>query len=321
MSFKSRRELHAGSIEILTLSSASTPIRSPAGARQGGPQRAAPPRRPASHPGAAGHRAQAVTFRTRAISALHAVVTSAADGLRERLRTLPLGQLLQTSAGLRDSSRRSVEESATVLAMLSNEEYLKKLISSASEGGVTVEAAAEGLQFFIVKGGGEGFLPGRYRRIDASSVTRKDKRFDDNDLIVVFDEKGKLISSTLVQRSCSGLSLFRARSRRKRQTRLITRWTTALSRSTRTRISTSSTSGSTSTTRSVTTDRADRRPYMALLDEPSGECVQLEELAGGHRCCTFGCTGRKVPQPSRGKPSLTRGGAKGTRTPNPLLAR
>jgi hypothetical protein len=83
------------------------------------------------------------------------VVTSAADGLRERLRTLPLGQLLQTSAGLRDSSRRSVEESATVLAMLSNEEYLKKLISSASEGGVTVEAAAEGLQFFIVKGGGE----------------------------------------------------------------------------------------------------------------------------------------------------------------------
>jgi hypothetical protein len=32
---------------------------------------------------------------------------------------LPLGQLLQTCAGLRDSSRRSVEESATVLAMRS----------------------------------------------------------------------------------------------------------------------------------------------------------------------------------------------------------
>jgi transposase len=64
-------------------------------------------------------RAQAVEFRTRAISALHALVTSAPDGLRERLRTLPLGQLLHTCAGLRDSSRRSVEESATVVAMRS----------------------------------------------------------------------------------------------------------------------------------------------------------------------------------------------------------
>jgi transposase len=64
-------------------------------------------------------RAQAVTFRTRAISALHALVASAPDALRERLRTLPLGQLLQTCAGLRDSSRRSIEESATVLAMRS----------------------------------------------------------------------------------------------------------------------------------------------------------------------------------------------------------
>ena len=62
-------------------------------------------------------RGQAVTFRTRAISALHALVTSPPDGIRERLRTLPLGQLLQTCAGLRDSSRRSVEESATVLAL------------------------------------------------------------------------------------------------------------------------------------------------------------------------------------------------------------
>ena len=64
-------------------------------------------------------RGQAITFRTRAISALHALVTSAPDGLRQRLRTLPLGQLLQTCVGLRDSSRRSVEESATVLAMRS----------------------------------------------------------------------------------------------------------------------------------------------------------------------------------------------------------
>ena len=64
-------------------------------------------------------RGQAVQFRTRAIAALHALVASAPEGLRERLRRLPLGQLLQTCAGLRDSSRRSVEESATVLAMRS----------------------------------------------------------------------------------------------------------------------------------------------------------------------------------------------------------
>jgi transposase len=64
-------------------------------------------------------RGQAITFRTRAIAALHALVTSAPDDLRERLRTLPLGQLLQTCAALRDSSRRTVEEAATVLAMRS----------------------------------------------------------------------------------------------------------------------------------------------------------------------------------------------------------
>jgi transposase len=63
-------------------------------------------------------RGQAVQFRTRAIAALHALVASAPEGVRERLRRLPLGQLL-TCAGLRDSSRRSVEESATVLAMRS----------------------------------------------------------------------------------------------------------------------------------------------------------------------------------------------------------
>jgi hypothetical protein len=43
---------------------------------------------------------------------LHAQVTSTPDGLRERLRTMPLGQLLYTCAGLRVSSRRSIEESA-----------------------------------------------------------------------------------------------------------------------------------------------------------------------------------------------------------------
>jgi transposase len=91
----------------------------PAGARRCGPQRATPPRRPGSHPGAAGHPRAGGHIPDPAISALHALVTSAPDGLRERLRTLPLGQLLHTCAGLRDSARRSVEEAATVLAMRS----------------------------------------------------------------------------------------------------------------------------------------------------------------------------------------------------------
>jgi hypothetical protein len=64
-------------------------------------------------------RGQAVECRTRAISALHALVISAPDRIRQRLRALPLGQLLRTCAGLRGSVRHSVEESATVLAIRS----------------------------------------------------------------------------------------------------------------------------------------------------------------------------------------------------------
>ncbi|MFN2555308.1 MAG: IS110 family transposase [Nitriliruptorales bacterium] len=64
-------------------------------------------------------RAQAVEFRTRAISALHALVTSAPDSLRERLRSLTLGELLHACAALRGSSRQSAEEFATVMALRS----------------------------------------------------------------------------------------------------------------------------------------------------------------------------------------------------------
>jgi transposase len=62
-------------------------------------------------------RAQAVEFRTRAIAALHALVTSAPDRLRERLRALPVGELLATCAALRGSTSQTSEEFATMLAM------------------------------------------------------------------------------------------------------------------------------------------------------------------------------------------------------------
>jgi len=64
-------------------------------------------------------RAQAIEFRTRAISALHALVTSAPDRLRERLRGMSFTALLDTCAALRGSSRQSAEEFATVTAMRS----------------------------------------------------------------------------------------------------------------------------------------------------------------------------------------------------------
>jgi transposase len=64
-------------------------------------------------------RAQAIEFRTRAISALHALVVSAPVSLRERLRGLTLGQLLDTCVGLRGSARQSAEEFATTMALRS----------------------------------------------------------------------------------------------------------------------------------------------------------------------------------------------------------
>lgn len=62
-------------------------------------------------------RAQAIEFRTRAIVAVHSIVVSAPDSLRERLRSLTVAQLLHTCAGMRGSSRQSSEEFATVMAL------------------------------------------------------------------------------------------------------------------------------------------------------------------------------------------------------------
>ena len=41
---------------------------------------------------------------------------------------------------------------------VNNPEYWKRYIEVASEGAVSVSEAAEGLQFFYIKGGFEGFL-------------------------------------------------------------------------------------------------------------------------------------------------------------------
>jgi hypothetical protein len=95
-----------------------------------------------------------------------------------------------------------------------DEQYLKILIHHASDGKKTVSSSARGLQFFIVKGGGEGFLDPYYAGKDASrvvvggGVTTSGAPgtmmiFDDNDLIAAFDQKGKLINSALLRRPIS----------------------------------------------------------------------------------------------------------------------
>jgi len=93
---------------------------------------------------------------------------------------------------------------------IDSEEYLKQLIKLSSKGKIEVSDKARKLQFFIIKGGAEGFLNSWYKNRDASnrltggSTTSggngTSMRFSDTDLIVVFDAQGKLVSSALLRR-------------------------------------------------------------------------------------------------------------------------
>lgn len=97
---------------------------------------------------------------------------------------------------------------------MANESYLKQLIYLASGGRRVVREGAKGLQLFMIKGGGEGFLDPYYRQRDASrdiigdgattdSKTAVVMIFDNNDLLAVFDEKGSLVGSALLERPIS----------------------------------------------------------------------------------------------------------------------
>ena len=57
----------------------------------------------------------AIEFRTRAIRALHALVTRTPDSLRERFRTLTLGELLRTCGALGARPGSNAASSATSL--------------------------------------------------------------------------------------------------------------------------------------------------------------------------------------------------------------
>lgn len=95
-----------------------------------------------------------------------------------------------------------------------NETYLRELISFASKGTVVVKSKSNAVEFYIIQGGGEGFLPASYAGIDASrvmtggGVTTSGKLgtqmiFDDNDLLVAFDKLGNLINSARLRRPIS----------------------------------------------------------------------------------------------------------------------
>ncbi len=97
-----------------------------------------------------------------------------------------------------------------------NEAYLKELIRIASGGKREVALNAKKIQFFIIRGGGEGLFPDTGRaaksimaKKDADDVARPGKdthgnaadfHWDLNDLLAVFEPKGKLIGAALLQR-------------------------------------------------------------------------------------------------------------------------
>jgi hypothetical protein len=90
-----------------------------------------------------------------------------------------------------------------------NGDYLKKLIEIGSGGRQKVLSKTRDMQFFIVRGGGEGFLPEALRKKDAGnnvtywpSTNGKlgETDFDENDLLAVFDSSGGLIGAARLRR-------------------------------------------------------------------------------------------------------------------------
>jgi hypothetical protein len=90
---------------------------------------------------------------------------------------------------------------------LDNEAYLRSLVQIAS--GAPVGSVLNGLQFFNIRGGAEGFLPPSMLRRDARRVAdvssptggpAQASVFDYNDLLVVFDDDGSLISAARLER-------------------------------------------------------------------------------------------------------------------------
>jgi hypothetical protein len=107
------------------------------------------------------------------------------------------------------AKKRAIDNKIGGAPDIGNEGYLKALIKEASSSSVTVSSSAKGLQFFIVRGGGEGFLTAWYSGKDASNIIQLGSttskagvsmKLVDNDLLAVFAETGKLINAALLRR-------------------------------------------------------------------------------------------------------------------------
>jgi hypothetical protein len=117
------------------------------------------------------------------------------------------------AAAKRALDRQLLAENTPSYIRMDSESYLRDLIRYGSKGRIEVRDKARGLQFFIVRGGAEGFLWSDLAGIDASryrvgSTTTSGASgnvtvFDLNDLLAVFDAKGTLINSCILARPIS----------------------------------------------------------------------------------------------------------------------
>ena len=99
---------------------------------------------------------------------------------------------------------------------IDSESYLKELIRLGSDDKITVSASAKRMQFFYIKGGGEGFLDASMAKVNASKIVhpgstthsapgdfQEEFTFEVDDLLAVFDKHGKLIHAALLERPTS----------------------------------------------------------------------------------------------------------------------
>jgi len=95
-----------------------------------------------------------------------------------------------------------------------DETYIKGLMAHTSGKSPFIRPNAKGLQFFIIRGGAEGFLRPWLGSIDASRETEADGAttstsdgvrmlFDNVDLMVVFDKQGALLAAAPLRRPLS----------------------------------------------------------------------------------------------------------------------
>lgn len=92
---------------------------------------------------------------------------------------------------------------------ITSEAYLKELIRLGSRGKQSVSIDAKKIQFFIIRGGAEGFLSSAFATLNAGDVSDRGEstskkvttnRVDFNDVMAVFEPSGKLIRAVFLIR-------------------------------------------------------------------------------------------------------------------------